>query len=250
MKKEKEYKLKIKRAGWFEALKKLICFFKKKPTIINLNEEELNPQAIYVANHSGASGPMTFEGQFPVRITAWGAHPMCEGFKSRWNYLYHVFYRQKLHYSKFKSFLIATIFAPFSIILYRAVGLIPTYQDKRLLKTFRCSTKVLDANSSLLIFPEDSTNGYFEPPIALNKGYIAMAKAYYRHKKVDLPIYTVYYSKKKALFVIGEPLYINDLLSKGYTEDEINQTFLNKMNELHDTYVEKDAAVKEVAAAE
>ena len=240
---KKEYKV-VKRRNLFnKTLKAIIRLFKTKPRIVNLNDEPLQDKAIYISNHSGASGPMTYEMFFPKRMTPWGAHEMCGNYKSRWNYLYHVFYRQKMHWGKGKAFIIATLFALISKLLYNSVGLIGTYQDTRLLKTMRDSTKVLDENVPLLIFPEDSTTGYLEPPETFNMGYLTIAKLYYKLRKVDLPIYPMYYSKKNALFVIGEPIYYNKMIEEGRTEEQINDYVLDIVTRLYFEHVQvvKDA---------
>ena len=235
---EKEYKV-VKRRNLFnKTLKAIIRFFKRKPRTVNLNDEPLQDKAIYISNHSGASGPMTYEMFFPKRMTPWGAHEMCGNYKSRWKYLYHVFYRQKMHWGKGKAFIIATLFALISKLLYNSVGLIGTYQDTRLLKTMRDSTKVLDENVPLLIFPEDSTTGYLEPPEAFNMGYLTIAKLYYKLRKVDLPIYPMYYSKKNALFVIGEPIYYNKMIEEGKTPEQINDYVLDIVTRLYFEHVQ------------
>lgn len=243
---KKEYKVVKKRNLFNKFLKGLIRIFKTKPSIVNLNNEPLIDKAIYVSNHSGASGPMTYEMFFPKRMTPWGAHEMCGNYKSRWNYLYHVFYRQKMHWGKAKAFIIATLFAIISKLLYNSVGLIGTYQDTRLLKTMRDSTKVLDENMPLLIFPEDSTLGYLEPPESFNKGYLTMSKLYYKLRKVDLPIYPMYYSKKKALFVVGEPIYYNKLIEEGFNEDQINNQVLDAVTRLYFEHVQVCSDVKQI----
>ncbi len=237
-KKNKEYQLKIKRSRSFRLFKNFLSIFSAKPEIINLGPDPLADQAIYISNHQGASGPMKFELYFPKVITTWGIHNMCGNYKMRWQYLYHVFYQQKLHWRKFPSFIVATFFAMISIHIYRAIGLISTYQDARLLSTFRNSTKVLDAGSALLIFPEDSSEGYIDPPPSFNKGYIMMAKKYYQHSKIDLPIYPVYYSKKRKKMIVSAPMYVNQLISDGHSDDEINDFFLKECHRLYHEYIE------------
>lgn len=135
--KDKQYKLKLKRGKCITALAGFLKLFKRKPKIINLSDQPLADKAIYLSNHAGAHGAMIYEMYFPKRLTPWGAHEMCGNFRERWNYLYHVFYRQKLHWNKFSAFVVATLFAPISILLYRGVGLIGTYTDARFIETLK-----------------------------------------------------------------------------------------------------------------
>lgn len=234
--KEKPYKIRKKRGPIFTFFKNVFKLFKKKPEIINLGNEEIKDQALFIANHSAASGPLTYELFFPKYFIPWGTHEMCGNYKSRWNYLYHTFYRQKLHYGKVKSFIIATIFASFSHLLYRSTGLIGTYKDSRLASTFKKSFQVLDENLGILIFPEDSTNGYFDLPIEYFQGFVYLAKAYYKKRKIDLPVYNIYYNKKTQKIFIQEPMYVNKLLEQGKTEKEISDIFLKRAHELFNKY--------------
>lgn len=224
--------LKLKRGKVITLLKKFLSLFKRKPEIVNLSGEELKDKAIYISNHAGANGPMTYEMYFPKRITPWGAHEMCEGIKSRWNYLYNVFYRQKLHWGKFRAFIVATLFSPISILLYRGVGLIPTYKDSRFLSSLKQSCRVLDQNSAILVFPEDSEEGYKNPPEALHGGFVALSKVYKRLRGESLPVYICYFNTLKKKILISEPFDVHGLLSNGVSEKEVVNAALEVMHNL------------------
>lgn len=238
-KKTKEYKVKRKRSFPFHLLRGFLKIFLRKPKLVNLTEGELSKNAIYVMNHCGARGPLIFELYFPVRSSPWGAHEMCGKYKERWNYLYHVFYQQKLHWGKARAFIVATLFAVISKWLYSSTGLIGTYTDVRLIKTMRSSVAVLNAGLSIVIFPEDSSEGYKDKSAAFSNGFIELSKLYNKRASVDLPVYNVYYSKKKNTFIVDSPLYINELLKQGKTEDEISEIFLEKNHYLYDTYAQE-----------
>ncbi len=236
MKEKKPYKLKLKRGRIFSFLKSIFRIFKKKPEIINLSGEELKSKAIYLTNHAGANGPLTYELYFPKRITPWGAYEMTGNYKERWNYLYHVFYQQKLHWGKVKSFVIATLFAIISKMCYNAVGLIPTYTDNRMIYSIKTSFKILDANSSLLIFPEDSREGYFNPPHAFNKGFVAMSKIYNRIRKIDVPVYICSFIAKAKKIVVSKPIFVNKMLEGGMSEQEVVNETLQINHNLYNEY--------------
>ena len=235
---KKLYEVREKRSAVFSTLKSIIKIFKKKPEIIVLDENPLEDKAIYIANHSAASGPFTFELFFPKHFVPWGTYEMCGNYKMRWNYLYHVFYTKKLHYSKFKAFVLASGFAVISKILYNATGLIATYKDVRLKSTFEKSTHALNKSVPLLIFPEDSANGYYNMPTKYFEGFISLAKIYYKKTNIDVPIYNVYYSKEKNKIIIDKPIKINALLKEGKTEEEISGMFLKGAHNLFKTYIE------------
>ena len=237
MAKKKAYKVRTTRTKPFCFFKRLLKLIIKTPEIINLNEEELDKKAIYVMNHAGARGPLAYELHFPIRSTPWGAHEMCGNYKERWNYLYHIFYQQKLHWKKPKAFIIATLFAIISKYIYNSTGLIGTYTDIRLFGSIKNSLAVLNENISIVIFPEDSTNGYLDKPTAFNKGFITLAKTYFKKTKEDLNVYSVYFNKKQNKFIIDKPMKINKMLQEGKSEDEIADIFLRKCHYLYDTYV-------------
>ena len=158
---------------------------------------------------------------------------MCGNYKVRWNYLYHVFYRQKLKYSKLKSFMIATLFAIVSKWIYIGVGLIPTYQDARLLKSIRYSIEVLKKGHAILIYPENSNDGYKEILDEYNHGFITLSKLFYKLHGEDLPVYNVYYTKQYAKMVVNGPSYLNKMLKEGMTEQDIARLMTTKTNELY-----------------
>lgn len=237
MKKKREYRLKLKRGKLFSFFKKVIGLFKRKPRIINLSGEELKDKAIYLSNHAGAGGPLSYELYFPKRVTNWGAHEMTEGYRARWKYLYHVFYRQKLHWSKFRAFIVASLFAPISILCYRAIGLIPTYTDARFHSTVKSSCRILDENSALLIFPEDSSKGYIVPPVSFYQGFVAMSKLYKKMRNEDVPVYNCYYSAKARSLVVSKPIFVNQMLDDGMTIENITDEALRINHELYENYV-------------
>lgn len=229
-----------------EAAKGLARIFKRKPQIVNLSGEELKDKAIFLSNHAGAHGPMTYEMFFPKRVTPWGAHEMKGNYRQRWNYLYHVFYRQKLHWSKFKSFVVATLFAPISILLYRGVGLIGTYTDGRVVGTLKTSCRVLDKNSAIILFPEDSSKGYIDPPPSFHLGFVTLAKMYKKARGEDLPVYVCYCHAKKRRIVISKPIFVNEMLKNGATGKDIANEAVNISAELYENYILQDNGTEKI----
>ena len=234
---KRQFKRLERRGPIVRFLKSILKIFKRKPEIINLTGGELPDKAIYIGNHNAASGPITYETYFTKILTPWGAHQMCENYRERWKYLYHIFYRQKLKYSKFKSWVIATLFAIISRMVYIGVGLIPTYQDARLLKSIRYSIDILKHGHAILIFPENSNEGYKEILEEYNHGFITLSKLFNKIHGEDLPVYNVYYSKQHAKIVIDGPFYLNKMLSEGKTEQSIAQMMVEKTNALYANYI-------------
>lgn len=234
--KEKKVKRK-KRKPFFRCVKGMLKIIKRKPRIIDLNEGKVEGKGIFISNHSAASGPLILELYFPYHFTPWGTYEMNGNIKSRWNYLYHVYFQQKKHKSKFASFLITI---PACVLLkgfYNGMGLISTYPDNRLISTFKKSFEKFKKDEAVLIFPENSSQGYKEILEEYNPGFVSLSKMYYRKENVDLPVYTCYYHKDTNVLVIDKPQYIKPLFDKGMNEKEIAEHFKDRTNELRAEYV-------------
>lgn len=224
-------KFRTKYGPIFRPFRGLVKLFKKSPVIVDLNDEPVEKNAIFLSNHSGASGPMTLSLYMPTFIVPWGTYEMVGNYPTRWKYLYYVFYQQKIGYKKFKSFILATLLAVISKMLYRGMQLIPTYQDLRLSYTIKNSMDALDAGIGILIFPEDSSTGYFDELTSYNGGFALLHERYYKQKNIDIPIYPLYYSKKHNALYIGKKEYVKPLYDRNLTRDEIAEHFKNVTNE-------------------
>lgn len=220
-----------KRRPFFNFILKIGRLIKKPPHVTNRNQT-FAQQAIYICNHSGASGPMNLALFFPALFIPWGAHPMVGNYRARWRYLYYIFYKQKLGYKKFRSWIVATLFAIISKRLYVGMDLIPTYEDVRLVKTFHLSEKHLRANKPILVFPEDSSSGYLDHILLYHEGFLAFAEHYFRRYQVDLPIYPTGYSKAHASIIIEKPFYLQELYAQGMNRHQAAQYLKDVVNRL------------------
>lgn len=240
----KEKKRKYSKAT--RSLGVIMKLFYKQPKIIYLCEK-VEDKAIYISNHSSTSGPIEYVIRFPKFFRPWGTYQMCGTFKERWNYMYHIFYRQKKKKGKVASFIMASLISPISRIFYRGVDLLPTYTDLRMLSTFKRSMEYLDDDTGILIFPEDSMDGYKTILEKYNPGFVALANSYYKSRNIDLPIYTVYFSKVINTIVIDKPDYIQKYFQKGMTKEEIADLFKEKTNQLYFGYILPLLQEKEIA---
>ncbi len=223
------------RLNWFfRFLRWFVKLFKRKPVIVDQNHGQIEGPAIFVSNHSGAAGPMDLSIYFPYYFVPWGAHEMRGNYKTRWKYLYYVFYQQKLKYKKFKSFFLATVLAIINPFLYKNMRLIPTYQDIRFTKSLRESLSYLDDGIPILVFPEDSSEGYDEIIVKFNEGVVVLADYVDKHRDIDIPIYPVYYSKRKRVIEIGKKASYRTLKDKGHTRAEIADILRRHVNKLYE----------------
>jgi len=234
----KQFKVKKKNLAAGKVLRRFVRIFKRKPKrFINLNESQafdgrdLPKPCILIGNHNGAGGPFSFRVFVKHQFMTWGAYQMCEGFKSRQKYLYHTFYRQKLGWGKVRAAIMSVIFGVISKFVYSYAGMIPTYTDGRFKSTLSYSMQCLNEGVSVMVYPEDSTDGYKEKIEKFYGGFLSLAKIYFKRTGIDLPIYTCYYCKKPKTIIIGKPMYAQELL-KDRTDEEAVEIFREYMNEL------------------
>jgi len=234
----RKFKIKEKEHIGDYILRGLARIFKRKPKFINLNEgmapdgRDLPKKCLLIGNHNGAGGPFSFRTfMWRKRYMSWSAHQMCGTYKERRDYLYNIFYTQKLGWKKPKAKFMSWFFGFFSSMLYAHAGNIPTYTDQRLIQTFKISIECLEKDVSVFIFPEDSTDGYKEQIERFWGGFLRFSQTYFRQKNIDLPIYTCFYAKKPKTIVIGKPMYLQELLKEN-TLDEALEIFRNYMNSL------------------
>ncbi len=216
-------------------LTNLVC---RKLEVINLNEE-ISDKSIFVGNHEGKKGPLMYERYIPKFLSPWGAYQMLGGYTDRYKYLRNVLYIQKMSKGKFSATLKSCFEAIFSILIYRGIKVIPSFPDARLFKTLNYSMDVLDNNMAVMVYPEDSNNGYLTEPTKFFNGFVMLGEYYYKKRGEDVPVYPTYLSLKTKKLVIGKPLFINELKNQGLSKDEIAERFRVEVVNLYREYVKE-----------
>ena len=84
---------------------------------------------------------------------------------------------------------------------------------------------------SVVIFPEDSKNGYLPELEGFFAGFVMLAEVAFR-KGLDVPIYVTYFKKKELIYVIDAPVKYSTLRAEGLSRDEIAARLLARCNEL------------------
>lgn len=237
-KREKEFKIPNRFQPFYKPFRCILKIFYKKPEIINL-AGEIEDRSIIVANHAAKSGPPYIDLYFPKKTCKWGAYQMFGNYKSRRSYLKDILYIQKLGIKPKKAAFKATFEACFNKFIYKGMWMMPSYPDFRLIKTLKNSCKVLDNNIPVMIYPENSNNGYKDVLTEFFPGFYMLSEKYYKDNNVDLPIYPVYFNVKKRIVAIGKPMYLQDYIKQGLTRDEICKIYCDQVNKLYYEYVEK-----------
>ncbi len=232
MKNSIEYKLPRKKQRVYGVVKGVMRLFIKKPKVVSLTGEVAD-KSLILANHCAKIGPFAYDMYFPHYNVKWGAHQMLGNYSSRKAYLRDVFYIAKKGFGKKRASFLAGFEAIFSKYFYRGIKVVGTYEDARLRGTIKKSIDILNADIPIMIFPENSWNGYLDVLTEFFGGFVILAEQYYKKTGIDLPIYPVYYHQKKKIMLIGEPDYVYKYQSQGLGRKEIAEIFKNKVNELY-----------------
>lgn len=228
---------KRKQRVW-KAVSGILKLFYKKPQILNLNSE-MPKKAIFVANHAAMNGPLVYSLYLPFFHVTWGAYQMLGNYKMRRDYLRDVYFIQKRKKSKSTATALANFEAAFSIYFYRGIKVLPTYPDLRIVKTIKNSITCLDDDTSVLIFPENSNDGYKDVLTEFFGGFVSLAERYRKtHNGQDVDLCPVYYSIKKRKIVIGK---CSKLLNyAGLSREQIAENFRMQVNNLYFDYIFSD----------
>ena len=202
--------------------------------------EELPDKAIIVSIHAAKNGPMAIAMSYPKFSAMWGHHDMLGSYKERFLYLRNVLYIQKMHKNKLLATLKALYEAVFSIYIYKGMKVIGTYTDMRLLTTVRNSMEVLNSGAGVIIFPEDSSEGYFDELRSAFPGFAILSEIYYKKYGEDVPIIPAYGSLKARRLIIGEPRYVHEMQLQGMKNENIAEQIKNDINSLYRSYILTD----------
>lgn len=241
MEKTVEKKTVQKRKWWFRFMKKLMLGRYKKPTFVYLGEEFGNG-GIIISNHEGTDAPLSLELYCDKPLRMWGAGEMNSGLVQMYKYQTKVYYHEKKHWNLHLARLFCLIASPLTNLFYKGLNLISTWHDSRFLTTLRESVAALKAGENIVIFPEDSSNGYLPELEGFYGGFVALAEVC-KKKGMDVPIYVTYFNKKELIYIVDKPVLYSTLTANGDTREEIAQKLLARCNELGKMTMEKTGEV-------
>lgn len=225
-----EYNLPKKKQPVFGCFKGLVKVFMKKVKVVDLSESN-GETCLFVGNHANKMGPFIYECFLPYYHVKWGAHEMLGNFTSRRDYLKDILYMKKNKMNKFKASLKANFEAIFSCFIYKGMKVIGTYKDAHMLETVKKTVKVLSADVPVMVYPENSDDGYKDELTEFHPGFVTVAEKYNRTNEKDIPVCPVYYYKKKSIIVIGKKYRLSSLVGK--TREEIAEFFKERVNDLY-----------------
>ena len=218
------------RKWWFKLLKKIMVIRYKEPKFIFLGEDIKNG-SIILSNHEGTDAPMSLEIYLNNAIRMWGAHEMNSGLIKLYKYQTRVYYHEKKGWNLHLARLFCLIASPLTNLFYKGLNLISTYKDVRFIKTIRESIEAIKKGETIVIYPEDSSNGYLEELEGFYAGFVLFAETCLK-EGIDVPIYVAYFKKKEKIYIIDKPILYSELSKNGDSKKNIAKALCARCNEL------------------
>ena len=198
------------RKAWFRGFKRFLKIKYKPAQFIYLGEKPTQ-RSIILSNHVGTDAPMTLEiyADYPLRF--WGAHEMNSGLRKLYKYQSEVYYHVKKGWNLHASRLFCLLASPLTNLFYKGLNLISIYPGARLLHTLDESwTAIKDKGENIVIFPEDSSEGYSDEMKGFFAGFVLLAEKCLKNG-LDVPIFVSYYKKKQRQYVFDAPANYSQL---------------------------------------
>lgn len=234
----KTKKFKQKRKAWFRGFKQFLKIKYKKPQFIYLGEKPTE-RSIILSNHEGTDAPMSLEIYADFPICFWGTGEMNSGLKRLYKYQSEVYYPVKKGWNLHLSRLFCLLASPLTNLFYKGLNLISTYQDGRLRLTLGESLVALkDNGENIVIFPEDSSDGYSDELKGFHAGFVLLAEVCLKNG-IDVPIYVSYFKKKQRQYIVDAPVKYSELKAKFGDRNAIAEHLCMRCNILGKMVFEK-----------
>ena len=218
------------RSGKFEFYKSIIKVGIKKSEFVYLGEKP-DGAAIILSNHVGTSAPLAWELYEDIAYRFWGAWEMNSKLSDLYRYQTNVYYHEKKHWNIHLARAFCLLASPLTWMFYRGLNLISTYHDMSFRKTISESIDTLKDNKAVIIFPEISDKGYLDVLEGFHPGFTMLMKVAKR-QGLDVPVYVSYYKKSERKYIVGKPVMLSELLSRGLSNEELCAYLCGECNKL------------------
>lgn len=221
----------IRPKRWFHRVKRVVSWFIKEPKFAFIGEQGILPGSIILSNHVSAIGPLNYELYCDVPFRFWGAYQMNGKLRDVYAYQTKIYYHQKKHWNLTLARIFCLLASPLTYLFYRGLNLISTYPDVRLMITVKESIRTLKNGHSVLIFPEDSSNGYHDHLTGFHRGFLLLAEQCLK-RGMDIPLYVAYFRKRDHRVFVDRPMRLSELMREGASLEEIAQLLCDRCNVL------------------
>ena len=187
--------------------------------------------AIVIGNHSQAFGPIAAEIYFPKEPHyTWCISDMMEK-DCVADYAYSDFWSRKPALVRPIFRLFSYMLPTISEIVFTNADTLPVYRDKRIMKTFQLSCEKLEQGAAIVIFPEEYAE-YNNIVHRFQKGFVHMAKYYYRQTKKSVPFVPMYLCPELGKMVFGKPIWYSPELPADKEAERICTYLQDAISEL------------------
>lgn len=186
-----------------------ICFavriFVRRPDISGLEHFEAGRDAMIVANHEGAWGPVVTRAWFPLPTAPWVNWQITRRGYCR-KFLSGFFFQEQAHMKSWIAKPLGALIEPLLLHLLRRGDAVPVYfGGADVTITYKTSLERLREGKTVMVFPDDeSTLQDFHVP-DFHDGYLATASLYYKKTGKRLLIYPLCLSSRRNIVALGEP---------------------------------------------
>ncbi|MBR7100648.1 MAG: hypothetical protein IKC74_00005, partial [Clostridia bacterium] len=97
--------------------------------------------------------------------------------------------------------------------------------------TIKESYASLKNEENIIIYPEDSTNGYLAELKGFHAGFTMLCE-YCKRKGYDVPIYVTYFKKEENVYIIDKPVLYSEISKCTESKEEIAKMLCDRCNEL------------------
>lgn len=229
---KKKRQINRKRPGFFfKGYCALIKFFKKQVIFYHVGEQEPEGTLI-LSNHEASKGPLAWELFYDKSVRMLGTEEMNSGFKRLYQYQTEVYYHQKHKWNLTLARLFCLIASPIVYFFYEGLQLISIRQGVALKTTIsEACTSLLDFRERVILFPEDSSRGYFPEITEFKQGFLLICEQAYKRGH-DMTIAVAYVKNKQNTCLIDAPVKYSALLEKYRTRAQIAEALKDRCNEL------------------
>lgn len=222
--------MQLKRKFGFRLYKGFLKLFKTKSLFVDLGDGSCQA-GIMLCNHVSTKAPLSVELFMDKPTRMWGAHEMNRGIIKTYKYQTRVYYHEKKGWPLFPTRIYCLLASPLTSLFYTGIDLIETFRDVRFYKTISQTYETLKKGVNVVIFPEDSTNGYLDELEGFHDGFLVALEYCYK-KGLDVPVYLTYFCKQNGIHIIDKPVMYSELIKDGESREQIAKRLLDRTNEL------------------
>ena len=218
------------RKKWFYGVRKFLRLIIKTSTFTYLGGP-VEKGSVILSNHAGSGGPLAYDLYSGWDFRFWGTYEMNSGIRKCYKYLSEVFFHQKKGWNLHLARVVCIIAAPLLNLYYKGLNLISTYPDVRFKNSLTESMRTIKEGTNIIIFPEDSSKGYFDELTIFHRGCLSFIRLCLK-KGMDIPVHVAYYQKHKKKCIIDKASPASEIFKLAETDEEIARILCNRCNEL------------------